>query len=110
MKPETVDEIFRRCNCWILRADIRRVLEAFAATPEYQEMVKDAERIDKMQGVFVKGQETHILMCEGHATDECDHPEHPHFEAFDWNWRCPPVRGLTLREVMDAAIDAARNG
>ena len=83
-------------------------IAALTTTPEYQAMVKDAERIDKMQELFVKGEDTHILMCEGHDMDECDHPTHPHFEAFDWNWRVPPVRGVTLREVMDAAIDAAR--
>lgn len=34
MKPETVDEIFRRCDCAILRSDIRLVLRALEATTE----------------------------------------------------------------------------
>ena len=73
----------------------------------------DAARLDKMQQIFIEGQEVHILMCSGGmigGEPECDHDTHPHFEAFDWSWRCLPPRGETLRDVIDKAIeiDAAR--
>ncbi len=84
-------------------SNARAVIEALR--PE----LEDAKRIDALQDIFIKGDEAHVLMCEGSGGEEiCDHPAHPHFEAFAWNWRCDPVRGMTLREVIDKAIDAAR--
>ena len=76
---------------------------------------KDAERLDKMQEIFVKGDEVHIIICNNELIDcehECGHETHPHFEAFNWSWRREPVRANTLRGVIDAAIDAdmAREG
>ena len=73
----------------------------------------DAARLDKMQEIFVKGEDVHIVMCQNRLEDsehECEHETHPHFEAFDWMWRCEPVRANTLSDVIDAAIavDAAR--
>ena len=56
MKPETVEAkafSFETVQAiassehwpdWITNSDIRRVLDALTTTPEYQEMVKDAER------------------------------------------------------------------
>ena len=80
-------------------------IAAEALRPE----LEDAARIDAIQDIFIKGDEAHIVMCNGTADEEdCEHPTHPHFEAFAWNWRCDPVRGKTLRQVMDGAIDAAR--
>lgn len=70
----------------------------------------DAERLDKLQDLFIKGDEFHIVMCAGENDDEeCEHDAHPHFEAFDWSWRCEAVRSNTLRDVIDQAIDKARH-
>ena len=68
---------------------------------------QDTTRLDKLQEIFIKGTDAHIVMCEDDG-DECDAESHPHFECFSWDWRCKPVRGNTLRAVIDAAIDAAR--
>jgi len=65
----------------------------------------DSTRLDKLQESFIKGEEFHIVMCEGKNEDEqCEHDTHPHFEAFDWSWRGEPVRASTLRGVIDKAL------
>ena len=65
----------------------------------------DSTRLDKLQESFIKGEEFHIVMCEGKNEDEdCEHDTHPHFEAFDWSWRSSPVRASTLRGVIDKAL------
>lgn len=100
---------------WAARRD-KAKNQAPAAIAAYLEATgvdRDKERLDKMQEIFVKGDEAHIVMCLGtDHEDGCDHPTHPHFEAFDWSWRCEPVRGNTLREVIDKAIatDSLRGG
>lgn len=75
-------------------------LEARLATAE-----ADSMRLDKLQESFIKGEEFHIVLCEGKNDDEdCEHDTHPHFEAFDWSWRSSPVRASTLRDVIDKAL------
>ena len=65
----------------------------------------DSMRLDKLQESFIKGEEFHIVLCEGKNDDEdCEHDTHPHFEAFDWSWRSSPVRASTLRDVIDKAL------
>ena len=86
------------------------VLEALESTDEQKALRADFERLNKLQDLFIKGDEFHIVMCAGENDDEeCEHDAHPHFEAFDWSWRCEAVRSNTLRDVIDQAIDKARH-
>ena len=87
----------------------KQILELLESTDEQKALRADAERLDKLQEIFIKGEEFHIVMCVGNNDDEeCEHDTHPHFEAFDWSWRSSPVRSSTLRGVIDQAIDKAR--
>lgn len=79
-----------------------RIAELEARCAKYK---ADSTRLDKLQESFIKGEEFHIVMCEGKNEDEqCEHDTHPHFEAFDWSWRSSPVRASTLRDVIDKAL------
>ncbi len=79
-----------------------RIAELEARCAKYK---ADSTRLDKLQESFIKGEEFHIVMCEGKNEDEqCEHDTHPHFEAFDWSWRGEPVRASTLRGVIDKAL------
>jgi asparagine synthetase A len=90
---------------------INDFVEALESTDEQKALRTDAERLNKLQEIFIKGDDVHIVMCTGENNDElCEHDTHPHFEAFDWSWRSDPVRSNTLRGVVDQAIDKARGG
>ena len=79
-----------------------RIADLEARCAKYE---ADSMRLDKLQESFIKGEEFHIVLCEGKNDDEdCEHDTHPHFEAFDWSWRSSPVRASTLRDVIDKAL------
>ena len=79
--------------------------KAHSVLAELAGELEDSRRIDALQEIFIKGEEFHIVMCEGKNEDEqCEHDTHPHFEAFDWSWRSSPVRASTLRGVIDKAL------
>lgn len=112
---KTIEAVIDECGDFNSRfypneAVVRLVLEALESTAEQKALRADAERLNKLQDLFIKGEEFHIVMCAGENDDEeCEHDAHPHFEAFDWSWRCEAVRSNTLRDVIDQAIDKARH-
>lgn len=90
-----------------LAAANARIAELEARCAKYK---ADSTRLDKLQESFIKGEEFHIVMCEGKNEDEqCEHDTHPHFEAFDWSWRGEPARASTLRDVIDKALAEGGN-
>ena len=95
---------------WVMHTQAAdEALEALESTDEQKALRADAERLNRLQEIFIKGDDVHIVMCTGENNDElCEHDTHPHFEAFDWSWRSDPVRSNTLRGVIDQAIDKAR--
>ena len=94
-------------DCWYqMRKEVLDALEAWENSDEQRQLRADAERLDRLQEIFIKGEEFRIVMCEGKNVDgDCEHDTHPHFEAFDWSWRSDPVRSNTLRGVIDQAIE-----
>ena len=84
------------------KATQARIADLEARCAKYE---ADSMRLDKLQESFIKGEEFHIVLCEGKNDDEdCEHDTHPHFEAFDWSWRGEPARASTLRDVIDKAL------